>query len=117
MSSQPLHQMYGDQMRDHPYGYALYNPTSSAVLKPGAVGYFDDLGYWNPLANLADASSLTERGLKLKPFPQDELYAAKQDESMSWGPKLSKTVREHRMHFSGGVEYAIRTHKFTPIDV
>jgi len=50
---------YGDQMKHHPYGYALFHPVSNESLNPGSVGFLDELGFWHPIANLEARESIT----------------------------------------------------------
>ena len=58
-----LYQIYANSMSRHGYGYAFYEPPSSNVVKPGVCGYLDENGDWNPIANLTNSISLTEKGL------------------------------------------------------
>jgi hypothetical protein len=82
-------------MLNHPYGYALYEPQSSTIVKPGAVGYIDqETGRFVPLTkkgskrvDLEDEESLKINGLT----PFNNLLRAEPDER-SWGPKTSSRV-------------------------
>ena len=55
MGTEKLHCVYATQMEAHPYGLALYDPTT--VIKPAAAGYFDANGLWSPLLQLDNLSS------------------------------------------------------------
>ena len=52
-----LNSDYANHMKHHPYGYGLFHTVSNGILKPGSVGYLDELGFWNPIANLEDPES------------------------------------------------------------
>lgn len=91
---------YALSMKNHPYGYAIYKPLPNRLLKPGACGYFDDSGTWNPIANLDDEESLAKFGLKL---PGEELDMAPTDSSARWGPKWSMDVQEEKVDTSTGI--------------
>jgi hypothetical protein len=65
-----LLQQYEEQMKEnHPYGMALYKPQSTKVLRPGSVGYWNQLGDWNPIVQLDDPASLQLQSLKA---PEEE---------------------------------------------
>lgn len=101
MAPDSLNRIYADEMQNHPYGYGLYQPTFSTVIKPGSVGFFDPSGFWSPLADLTDAKSLDALGLKpprhaLSPAPPQE---------QSWGPMTSKSTSAHNLDASAGIEY------------
>jgi hypothetical protein len=86
-----LNAVYQDKMQRHPYGYACYQPESSLIVKPGALGYVTDDGRWSPLVdkngsnvNLGVRETLERNGLETF----DKLFAAPLEE-MIWGPKIS----------------------------
>ena len=88
-------------MQEHPYGYALYQPESSLIVKPGALGYISKDGRWTPLVgkggvniNLGAPESLAQNGLT----EFNELHAAP-PEQMSWGPKLSDHAKGYKLDF------------------
>jgi hypothetical protein len=107
-----LDKVYAKNMQHHPYGYALYKPMSSTILKPGSCGYFDSLGAWNPIANLDDVQSLQKYGLQP---PKERLEKAPPEENITWGPKVSQNVTEQRMDLSGGARYANLYLEYTDI--
>lgn len=82
-------------MINNPYGYALYEPQSSTIIKPGACGYIDpENGSFIPLVrdenkrvDLGDTDSLKVNGLTTF----DNLVRAEPD-TRSWGPKTSTRV-------------------------
>lgn len=69
-----LNELYAENMKNHPYGYALYHPTSTRVLYPGCVGYFDGLGHWHPVTHVETASTPFSRSTQaLDLAPQSTL--------------------------------------------
>jgi len=86
-----LHDLYAAQMTHHPYGYALYKPTSKKVLRPGAVGYWNELGEWQHIAWLDDPASLEKLNLKV---PEEDLERAKDDPVTNWRTMPSTKVKE-----------------------
>ncbi len=95
-----LNSDYGNQMKHHPYGYALFHPVSNGILKPGSVGYLDELGFWNPIANLEDPESLSRHGLA---SPSAPLSRAKPSRIKEWTPKQSSQVKEVSCGYTGGM--------------
>ncbi|KID83168.1 hypothetical protein MGU_09531 [Metarhizium guizhouense ARSEF 977] len=86
-----LNAVYRDKMQRHPYGYACYQPESSLIVKPGALGYVNNDGRWSPL--VAKNGSNIDLGVPETLVPNglgsfDKLFAAPPEE-MSWGPKIS----------------------------
>ena len=100
--SDDLSHVYAENMAHHPYGYAMYKPVSSNILKPGSCGYFDSLGTWNPFVDLTSPSSLEKYGLS---SPKEELERIPSEENTDWGPKVSRSVTEARLDLSGGLGY------------
>lgn len=98
-STDTLNRIYALEMRNHPYGYALYQPASTSVLHPGAVGYFDAQGFWSPLADLNDLEGLKALGLKA---PKTKLMKAP-DQKSSWGPIASKSTKGINFDASPGL--------------
>ncbi|KAF7597135.1 hypothetical protein BBP40_009473 [Aspergillus hancockii] len=101
----PLSTTYQQSMRNHPYGYALYEPESSQTLQPGSCGYLTPLGQWTPLLgvnnkpiHLGDPSSLSENNLT--PFPH--FYPAPSDKRC-WGPKTSAHTRARKVELEAGL--------------
>ena len=97
-----LERVYADQMRHHPYGYALYHPASTTTLRPGSVGFFDGLGFWNPIAHLEDLPSLQKHGLKR---PSEVLERCPSERIRKWTPKTSLRVSEKLLGFRIGAGY------------
>ncbi|KAF4635737.1 hypothetical protein G7Y89_g2355 [Cudoniella acicularis] len=85
-----LHDLYASQMVNHPYGYALYKPASTKVLRPGAVGYWNELGEWQPIAWLDDPVSLKKLNLKV---PEEELERARDDPPPNPSTEMATTTR------------------------
>jgi hypothetical protein len=87
-SDDSLQHVYANSMRQHPFGFALYHPSDKDLLKLGSCGYFNDLGDWNPITNVsADDNKYVAI--------EEELQKADPQE-LSWGPKCSDHVTEHR---------------------
>jgi hypothetical protein len=96
-----LNNTYRKSMLQHPYGYALYEPQSSIIVKPGALGYLDpENGRFVPLfsnnrrrLDLEDPESLASSNLDTF----DVLREA--PEPRDWGPKVSSQVHGHKVDF------------------
>jgi hypothetical protein len=90
MAPDSLHTLYAMQMAPHArFGYALYEPPLSKDLKPGAVGYFDASGSWNPILQLSDGKAVQSAGyVEVK-----EKLKRAQDENIAWGPRCSTDMR------------------------
>jgi hypothetical protein len=100
MDIKRLNKVYADEMKNHPYGYGLYQPPFSTVIKPGSVGYFDKLGFWSPIADLTDPASLSAAGLQP---PRQKLSKAPSQKQI-WGPMASKSVSGKNLDVSAGTE-------------
>ncbi|KAF9554916.1 hypothetical protein CPC08DRAFT_151865 [Agrocybe pediades] len=97
-----LDQQYSKIMKNHPFGVALYRPLSRSIFHPGACGYFDDFGKWNPIAHLeSDVAILNKKGLA--PV-EDEIEKAPVEDGIKWGPKTSSNVRAKKISLSAGVD-------------
>ena len=93
-----LNSDYGNRRKHHPYGYALFNPVSNEILKPGSVGFLDELGFWNPIANLEEPQSLSRHGLNR---PSDPLSRKNPSRIKEWTPKQSSQVKEVSYEYAG----------------
>jgi hypothetical protein len=89
-----LSNTYRSAMQTHPYGYALYEPQSSTIVKPGACGYIDsENGRFVPLLkkgkkiDLEDPASLRAGNLTVY-----DSVVREEPESQHWGPKVSTHV-------------------------
>ncbi|KAJ6004630.1 hypothetical protein N7540_012999 [Penicillium herquei] len=109
--------LYQQSMLKHPYGYALYEPESTKVLRPGYCGYLTKLGQWTPLVgidkqiiNLGGSLSLTRNGLT-----QFEQFHLAPSDERSWGPKLSGQVSQKKIKLEAGVSALIPAG--IPIDI
>ena len=100
-AGQSLNRIYAEQMKHHPQGYALYEPFSTTSLKPGACGYFDDYGTWNPIVQLDDNESLIKRGFEP---PDEELEEADDNTNIVWGPKCSSGVKGVKVDIPVGIK-------------
>ena len=92
---------YAERMKIHPFGFPLYHPASSRILRPGSVGFFNGLGIWTPIAHLEDSESLMKLNLR---FPTQSLTVAPTERIKEWTPKVSTGVTER----SGGVDLGAR---------
>lgn len=115
-SQAPLNKVYAEEMRNHPYGYALYQPTSSSIIKPGVVGFFDKTGFWSPLADLNDEEGLKAAGLSP---PSSKLVAAP-DQLSTWGVMTSKSTSGQNFEANPSIGLvstdSIRRHKLMKSD-
>lgn len=107
MASDPLNRIYANEMQDHPYGYALYQPVFNNIIKPGAAGFFTAEGFWSPLADLTDPESLNAAGLK----PPKHALSPAPPQEQTWGPLTSKSVSGHNLGATAGKEYAFNPPK------
>lgn len=94
-----LDRVYVEQMRHHPYGLALFHPVSTNTIQPGSVGFFNDLGFWNPIAHLEDLSTLQKHGLKP---PREPLERSPPERIIRWTPRTSSRVTQKLLGFSVG---------------
>jgi hypothetical protein len=109
-----LNNLYRKALLKHPYGYALYEPESSKLVKPGVCGYINhEDGRFIPLIgarlkkiDLGDPDSLALNGLSAL----NDLQIAEPDER-SWGPKTSRTVKGVKVDTSSSNLYDL----FPPI--
>jgi hypothetical protein len=91
---------YATALRHHSNGYALYHPWTSGTLKPGSIGYFNDIGDWCPM-KFESFTALVE-SMKLAESPPGE----------NWGPLCSKEVKRISADTSGNmcVSYSLMSH-------
>jgi len=94
-----LNNTYRHLMANHPYGYALYEPESSAILKPGVLGYLTEDGKWAPLIgdngvliDLGEPDSLLRNGLNA--FNN---FSKASPDQRTWGPKTSKGIKSMKV--------------------
>jgi hypothetical protein len=91
-NSHGLHQLYEKLLgASHSYGLPLYKPTSTRLMRPGSVGYFNALGDWAPVTKLDTIPADGERGLKP---PEEELETARYVPITDWSRKYSQGVSE-----------------------
>jgi hypothetical protein len=102
MAPDSLRILYANQMAPHArFGYALYEPPLSKDLKPGAVGYFDASGSWNPILQLSDGKAVQSAGyVEIK-----EKLKSAQDENIAWGPKCSSGMRGVMVDLKASAKY------------
>jgi hypothetical protein len=102
MAPDSLHTLYANQMTPHArFGYALYEPPLSKDLKPGAVGYFDASGNWNPVLQLSDEKAVQSAGyVEVK-----EKLKHVRDENIAWGPRCSSGVRGVIVDLKASLKY------------
>ena len=98
--SKQLHEVYADEMANHSLGRSLYHPVWSSFIKPGSCGYFNDLGNWNPIADLSDAKKLEQDGYR----PVSEiLEKAPTGPPTEWGPRHLNSVNYAVIEMKAGV--------------
>lgn len=80
---------YRASMKDHPYGYALFEPQLYSARKPGMCGYLDEYKRWKPIANLTDNKSLEANGYgPVGPLQLSDVGRVR------WGPLKASTVKK-----------------------
>ena len=82
-----LNDVYAESMKNHPYGYAMYEPESALLLKPATCGYLTETGSWTPLVDLGDEDKMTSLGLT--PFTKLERAPPRSSE---WGPRIASDM-------------------------
>ena len=97
-----LERVYVEQMRHHPYGFALFHPASTSALQPGSVGFFDELGFWHSIAHLEDPLSLKRHGLN---SPEEALDRSPAEKIKNWTPRTSTKVTQKLLGFRLGAGY------------
>lgn len=98
--SQKLDKRYEEVMQNHPYGIALYRPLRTSLFKPGAFGYFDEIGEWNLIGNLEDAELLARKGFS----PVEvELEKAPIENGIKWGPMASLNLKGTKIQMAAGM--------------
>jgi hypothetical protein len=45
-----IHRTYAKLLRHHSSGHALYHPVTTEEIRPGSLGFFDDIGGWHSLS-------------------------------------------------------------------
>ncbi|TRX92294.1 hypothetical protein FHL15_006909 [Xylaria flabelliformis] len=98
---------YHSLMAHHKYGYALYHPECSLVVKPGVCGYIDGEGGWHIMVDIlaidsTPASSTSENtesqdsnltGSNKRQYTSlDETNILKREKKSLCGPILAETV-------------------------
>ena len=84
-------------MQQHPYGYALFRPALSKILKPGCCGYIDAQGKWNPILPDIQAPTASNFRASASLDPMDP-------QTLIWGPKTSADVAHQNVDFSGSAD-------------
>ena len=83
---------------NHKYGYGFLEPEPFATVYPGACGYVDGFGQWQPFdINLENNADLESKGFKAI----DTITKASPD-VRRWGPKQTSTVKHRRTDLSVG---------------
>src|SRR5438876_1023516 len=94
---------YAQLMINHPWGWALYKPTSSIDLKPGACGFFDAQGDWQTIVHLTDKAAV--EGQKWEPVQSETQLKVETDKgTIKWRPKKSETVTVINMDLKSGLQ-------------
>lgn len=86
-------------MKDHGFGYALYEPEQFDRIKPGTIGYFDANRMWHKLLDLNDTPSLA--AADLTPFVEPH---RRSPDKRRWGPLTSNQVSERNLQLGAGVD-------------
>jgi hypothetical protein len=94
-----LAQVYAASMAHHPFGHALYEPSSPSTLGCGSLGYLDSQGQWTHLLDLTNSQDLAAKGLP----PIQDTYRYDDPMELRWGPKPSKHVKHKQVDFKGAL--------------
>ncbi|GAB1311939.1 hypothetical protein MFIFM68171_02149 [Madurella fahalii] len=96
--SESLGSRYRDAMRQHRFGYALYEPAPFSRLRPGMLGFLDEYQRWHPILDLSDAARVQAAGFgPLGPVQSSELDIRR------FGPLTASGVAETSVDLSAGV--------------
>ncbi|KAK3623360.1 hypothetical protein LTR56_021632 [Elasticomyces elasticus] len=100
MASKSLDAIYTEQLRNHPEGHALYFKAAGSQLRPGACGYFREIGQWRTIIQIADVEPhlLTAQGWKA---PSGYLKVERSG-GREWPIKLSESVRDVNVSVEAG---------------
>jgi hypothetical protein len=52
--------IYPDFMKIHSKGHGFYHPEKSQDVRPGACGYIDRSGQWQPIVDVTDNTALSK---------------------------------------------------------
>lgn len=89
---------YREAMRQHRFGYALYEPVPFTRLRPGMLGFLDEYQRWHPILDLTDAAAVKEAGLG----PLGSTQRAEPD-VRHFGPLTASGVAETSVDLTAGV--------------
>jgi hypothetical protein len=76
MPAPNLKKTYAQALQSHGFGYAFYEPPTSAI-EVGSAGYLDSSGVWTPMPNVTDAVVTKNKGLAA--IPAEKIRSAKKD--------------------------------------
>jgi len=90
MSAEDEHVLYAQAFGHDSAGYPVFNPPDADFLKPGSIGYFNNIGEWMPL-DIPSWSEFLKTMKSLAPQPE------------TWPPKLSRDVTQSEAGASANV--------------
>jgi hypothetical protein len=95
-----LPETYADLMKIHRKGHGFYHPEYSHDVRPGACGYIDKSGQWQPIVDVTDEAALSKGGFK--PLTQ-QLIKARSDKFV-WEDVTSEGVRSNKPSITVGAD-------------
>ncbi|KAL2193544.1 hypothetical protein P885DRAFT_45195 [Corynascus similis CBS 632.67] len=93
-----LARQYREAMRQHRYGYALYEPAPFSRLRPGMLGFLDEYQRWHPILDLTDTAAVEAAGFG----PLGRVQRAEPD-TCRFGPLTASGVAETSIDLEAGV--------------
>jgi hypothetical protein len=97
-----LSEIYANLMKIHSKGHGFYQPENSHDVRPGACGYVDRSGQWQPIVDVTDKLAISKGGFT--PLTQ-QLIKARADEFV-WKEVTSEGVRINKPSITVGVDGA-----------
>lgn len=94
-----LPEIYTDAMKIHGKGHGFYEPEDSRDVRPGACGYINTSGQWQPIVAITDKEALSKGGYK----PVGPLVKARSSEFV-WQDITSEGVINNKGSFDIGAD-------------
>lgn len=101
MPDSKLNEVYAQGMKQHPYGYALFKPRDSTIIKPGLCGFFDDNSNWT---TIVDTTTIPDNHTHFQPLKKKYDPCLDQPETLKWGPQYSQSVTSKWFDVTGKVK-------------
>jgi hypothetical protein len=95
-----LPEIYTNLMKIHSKGHGFYHPENSQDVRPGACGYIDKSGQWQPIVDVTDKAALSQAGFSSL---TEQLIKARSDEFV-WEDVTSEGVRSNKPSITVGAD-------------